>query len=419
MWRGLAVMLACLLSGCSFAPMIEGDAVDYDQTYEDVANHLLVTNILRARDRAPLYFSNISLIHASIQGTASAGVTFPFGPIFKSTQRGTAASAISIQTAPSFDIAPLNTQEFTQGILKPIDPLTVKYYFDRAVSQKMLVYLFFSRIRRAVPTSTSTSAPSDAGDLLNDPTNPEKFREFVSFVDKVFEGAPDGAPVIQANQVEPLHPVGPPFKVDMVQGLRGLLQADPAKYRLVYKRESGEAQLYSVGPQEVFFCRGLTPLPMVGLPSLADIPVSTAIDTQVASGQMKTLRQNLAQIADVEKQVCTARSAEFHAGTTQTYFGSIYMRSAEGIIQYLGALARSKEYEQLQHDHIGFTLVSFSDGPDGARFGVEYKGRTYYVRSPTDRSDRTLEVLALLTQVLNLSKVAKEIPTTKAVEIVP
>jgi hypothetical protein len=205
----------------------------------------------------------------------------------------------------------------------------------------------------------------------------------------------------------------------MVHGLRGLLQADPAKYRLVYKRESGEAQLYSVGPQEVFFCRGLTPLPMVGLPSLADIPVSTAIDTQVASGQMKTLRQNLAQIADVEKQVCTARSAEFHGGTTQTYFGSIYMRSAEGIIQYLGALARSKEYEQLQHDHIGFTLVSFSDSPDGARFGVEYKGRTYYVRSPTDRSDRTLEVLALLTQVLNLSKVANEIPTTKAVEIVP
>jgi len=417
MWRGLAVMLACLLTGCSFAPIIEADAVDYDQTYEDVANHLLVTNILRARDRAPLYFSNISLIHASIQGTASAGVTFPFGPLLKSTQRGAGVGAVSIQTAPSFDIAPLNTQDFTQGILKPIDPLTVKYYFDRALSQKMLVYLFFSRIKRAVPTSTS--AATDAGDLLNDPTDPEKFREFVSFVDKVFEGARDGAPVIQANQVQPLHPVGPPFKVDMAQGLRGLLQADPMKYRLIYRRESGEAQLYSVGPQEVFFCRGLTPLPMVGLPSLADIPISTAIDSQVASAQMKTLRRNLAQIADVEKQVCTSRSAEFHGEATPTYFGSIYMRSAEGIIQYLGALARSKEFEQLQRDHIGFTLVSFGDSPDGARFGVEYKGRTYYVRSPTDGSDRTLEVLALLTQLLNLSKVAKEIPTTKAVEIVP
>ena len=41
------------------------------------------------------------------------------------------------------------------------------------------------------------------------------------------------------------------------------------------------------------------------------------------------------------------------------------------------------------------------------------------MRTPTDGSDRTLEVLALLTQLLNLSKVAKEIPTTKAVEILP
>ena len=418
MWRSAVVLLACLLTGCSFAPLISSDAVDYDQTYEDVANHLLVTNILRARDRAPLYFSNISLIHASIQGTVTGGVTFPFGPLVRSTTRSGAATAVSLQTAPSFDIAPLNTQDFTQGILKPIDPVTVKYYFDRALSQKMLVYLFFSRIRRAVPTATSTTEATDAGDLLNDPTNPQKFREFVQFVDKVFEGTQDGAPVIQANQVEPLHPVGPPFKVDMVQGLRGILQADPQKYRLMYRRETGEAQLFSVAPAEVFFCRGLTPLPMVGLPSLADIPVSTAVDSQVASAQMKTLRQNLAQIADIEKQVCTSRTAEFRGDTTQTYFGSIYMRSAEGIIEYLGALARSKEYEQLQRDHIGFTLVSFSDSPDGARFGVEYDGKSYFVRNASS-ADRTLEVLALLTQVLNLSKVAKEIPTTKAVEILP
>jgi hypothetical protein len=205
----------------------------------------------------------------------------------------------------------------------------------------------------------------------------------------------------------------------MTQGLRGLLAADPAKYRLVYKRETNEAQLFSVGAPEVYFCKGLTPLPMVGLPTLANLPVSTAENSQVAIEQMKTLRQTLAQISDIEKQVCTASSAQFQSEAIRTYFGSIYLRSAEGIIQYLGALARSKELEQMQREHLGFTLLSFADSPDGARFGVDYKGSTYYVRAPTDGSDRTLEVLALLTQLLNLSKVAKEIPTTKAVEILP
>lgn len=419
MGRCAAVVLACLLAGCSFSPLIEADAVDYDQTYEDVANHLLVTNILRARDRAPLHFSSISLIHASIQGTATAGLTFPFGPLLKSTQRGLGASTLSLQTAPSFDIAPLNTQDFTQGILKPIDPLTVKYYFDRGLSQRMLVYLFFSRIRVALPTATSSTDAPDRGDLLNDPSNPEKFREFVKFVDRVFADTPEGTPVIQANQIVPLRPVGPPFAVDMTQGLRGLLAADPTKYRLVYKRETNEAQLFSVGAPEVYFCKGLTPLPMVGLPTLANLPVSTAEDSQVAVEQMKTLRQTLAQISDVEKQVCTANSAQFQSEAIRTYFGSIYLRSAEGIIQYLGALARSKELEKMQREHLGFTLVSFADSPAGARFGVEYKGSTYYVRTPIDGSDHTLEVLALLTQLLNLSKVAKEIPTTKAVEILP
>src|SRR5262249_25563221 len=147
-------------------------------------------------------------------------------------------------------------------------------------------------------------------------------------------------------------------------------------------------------------------------------PVSTVVNSEAASAQMKMLRQNLGQIADIEKQVCTSRTAEFHGEGTPTYFGSIYMRSAEGIIEYLGALARSKDYEQLQRDHIGFTLISFSDNPEGARFGLEYGGKTYYVR-PSGNGDRTLEVLALLTQVLNLSKVAKEIPTTRSVEIVP
>jgi len=52
------------------------------------------------------------------------------------------------------------------------------------------------------------------------------------------------------------------------------------------------------------------------------------------------------------------------------------------------------------------------------RIAVTYGGRNYYVREG-DPADHTLQVLSLLSQLINANKNANEIPTTKAVQIVP
>jgi hypothetical protein len=49
-----------LLAGCSLAPVIAESTLNYNTTVETVTNGVLVTNILRARDSAPLYFSDLS-----------------------------------------------------------------------------------------------------------------------------------------------------------------------------------------------------------------------------------------------------------------------------------------------------------------------------------------------------------------------
>ena len=64
------------------------------------------------------------------------------------------------------------------------------------------------------------------------------------------------------------------------------------------------------------------------------------------------------------------------------------------------------------------TLFQLHREPGLDRIAVNYRGAHYYVREG-DPSDHTLEVLALLNQLINANKNASEIPSTKAVQIVP
>ncbi len=50
------------LAGCSLSPFVTSQTVDYNGAIEAANNQLLLANILRARDHAPLYFSDLSQI---------------------------------------------------------------------------------------------------------------------------------------------------------------------------------------------------------------------------------------------------------------------------------------------------------------------------------------------------------------------
>src|SRR5438874_13001002 len=118
-WPRLVRASACagLLGACSLSPAIEQNSLDYSGTMEQVSNKSLVTNILRARDGAPLYFPDISLIHGAISANVSTNSTLPWkGPSTGSTGIG----PLSAGSTPGFDIAPTNTKKFYLGLLNPI-----------------------------------------------------------------------------------------------------------------------------------------------------------------------------------------------------------------------------------------------------------------------------------------------------------
>jgi hypothetical protein len=141
----LPLALAWIVGGCGLAaPIMKAETIHYDDVIEDTTNKLLLLNILRARDKAPLHFAQIPVIRESMQQGASVQVAAPFGFVRNSPQRNIGTAGLNFQLAPSYEIGHLNSREFVTGIASPIEPKFVKYWLDRGLDRRMILLLFFS-----------------------------------------------------------------------------------------------------------------------------------------------------------------------------------------------------------------------------------------------------------------------------------
>jgi len=168
MLRVLALGLSMLLSGCGIAPtIIKSDSLAFGEVIEDTTNKLLVINVLRARDKAPLHFSDIPVIRESMQQSASLGILEVSGPVLGTTQRNTRAGNLSAQISPSFELTHLQSKDFITGISSPIDPKIVKYWLDRGLDRRIVLLLFFSSAE--IVETRSEQGPVNTIKIMNSP----------------------------------------------------------------------------------------------------------------------------------------------------------------------------------------------------------------------------------------------------------
>jgi hypothetical protein len=112
----VAVLLGLLTAaGCSFSRTIGDHSIAYNSSVEQATDSLLVMNILRARDRVPLHFTTIGAIHGSLNLSAALGYDL------SNVSNNAAVPALFGSTSPSFDIGPLDRQEFACGLIHSID----------------------------------------------------------------------------------------------------------------------------------------------------------------------------------------------------------------------------------------------------------------------------------------------------------
>jgi hypothetical protein len=407
---------ALLLAGCSFSQPVARHAIDYNSAIETAANTLLLRNVLRSRDNAPLHFTAVPQIRGSISvGISQPGLVFPVtGGIGTRDGGGIGLQALS---SPSFDVAALDTQEFTRGLLEPIEPQLFRYFAERGHSEQMLVLLMIDAV----------VDPVTGGRLLNDPrcwfARPDcpvrMDPEHAALIERAFL-TNEGQGRYYFHDYASLSPIGPALSPAQAADPALLAMLVEQKFRLLPVR-GGRFQLYRETTLQAV-CRrpdgaerrasvgdglacGLSELiePVRG--GAAASPTASGIQVQLRS--VADIFRFLGNVVRVQEQIALGEGER--------------VRCLAFPVAAAAAPGRAAPEACLFH----VTRDPADELPSGTAFSFQHGGETYRVPAFAEpspdgsrRGDYTMRVMALLTELLNLKKSSAAIPTTRAVQIV-
>jgi len=268
MHRLLAFGVSVLLGGCLASPtVIHHDSIAFGEVIEDTTNKLLVMNVLRARDKAPLHFADIPVIRESLQQSVSLGFLDIMGSL-AANLRDTRSGTLAAQKSPSFDINHLQSKEFITGISSPIDPKVVKYWLDRGLDRRIVLLLFFSAVE--IVETHSEKGPANTIKIMNSPrdaidaikTRPalgsgelrcdtqsdfERYLKLLNLVRTFFAHSYRERRVLARGMNLDTSKDG--------RNLQSFAALDQAKVQLVYDKGASAYSLYALSPdQKVAFC---------------------------------------------------------------------------------------------------------------------------------------------------------------------
>jgi len=269
MHRFLALGISILLGGCVVSPStIHQDSLAFGEVIEDTTNKLLVMNVLRARDKAPLHFADIPVIRESMQQSFSLGFLEILGSMVAANLRDTRSATMSVQKSPSFDINHLQSKEFITGISSPIDAGVVKYWLDRGLDRRIALLLFFSGVEIVethaengpVNTIKIMNSPRDAidaiksrqalgsGDLRCDTQSDfERYLKLINSLKTFFAHSYRERRVLARGMS--------PDAAKDGRNLQSFFALDQAKTQLIYDKGTSAYTLYALSPDpKVAFC---------------------------------------------------------------------------------------------------------------------------------------------------------------------
>lgn len=525
MRAALILVFVTILSACSVpTAMVRSQAVSYDDAIEDTTNKLLVLNILRAKDKAPLHFDEIPSIHESIQATASLAATYPFGPRpATSPGRNSFTPGLNIQVSPSFEIDHLDTKDFITGLASPIDPKFVKFWLDRGLDRRVVLLLFFSGVDIVDADSRSTihirNSPRDALENLQQlsPTTDgnlplrcdeqSDFQHYLRFINTLTtfsaKSYTERRKLAEGLQLESAAARAKSGADSAIKDLGTLAALDPTKFQWVRDSERKTYTIYAISsePKTALCDSGYqSGAPTPAQPNTATPPTectasvyTTPVDDPMAASgnEYRTLtftaptkkpdkRSEFCDLFDhvveSEEQVLASEARDPHgheanANAARPKRGlRLQIRSVGEVIQFLGDLLEYQEaLEKLHKSHRSSLLAKLNNpltfGYCGAnptagcndvffnlrhdscnvRFSLSYRQRKYSVPNynapddsssatecplsdpdgnnggagPTPPKDHTLEILAVVNQLIDLQKSAQDIRETPYIQVLP
>ena len=399
----LPLLMFCL-TACSGATVIDQFTAEYRGTQASSSDAQILVNILRAKDNVPIHFTDLSVIHGSMQFTAGAGASIPL------SQNGSAAPdiltpAIAVQNSPTFDIGTMDTQDFTKGILSPINIEIVKQLFDQGIDPRVMFLLFFSEYQDLHNRHYMNNMACDLSRPMKQGRCFNHVYDYLHAIDALFERKGlkgKEKQQLQANVYMALKPVGGYLSGDwsFKEDLGELRQLDLTKYRLKGK------QLYSVSEPRLAICyerdHALYPL--------------------------------FDELSSSSREACN-KNEVIVSGDTPGRNIALPIRSAYEIMMYLGQVLRFQEErggdrcltlaEENRDCDDGEVLFQVNAPVGNPVIATQYQGSLYTVndrhcnKNSEQACDYSPQVLAILELLLNANKAAKDIVAIPRVQVVP
>lgn len=494
---GVFLCVVCL-GGCGVSTaIIKSDALSFSDAIEDTTNKLLVLNVLRARDKAPLHFADIPVIRESMQQNASVNYLDLIGGILGTQTRNTRSAAIGGQLSPSFELTQLHSRDFNTGMTTPIDPKIVKYWLDRGMDRRIVLLLFFSAAE--IIETVSEKGPINTIRIAN---SPREATDIIKVRKHVFAGGDalrcdtqsdferylkliNTLKTFFAHTYRERRVLARGLNLDLekdAKNLQSFAALDQNKIQLVYDSGARAYNVFALSPDpKVAFC--LFDSAAIGEAKPGEFEFITAggparnnkqncfqqvVEIPAENSNQLQLRETpitfIAPAAALDPSRYCAMYNRF-TGIVASDAGAEYpkrelrlhIRSVGEIFQFLGDLVYYQEEMQRfleSNPKSGMkinTPVTFGycadqatlgcddifvrlDGdPCNARFSVTYRDREYHVANYTptaaaeaacgarnvDRKDHTLELLAVLHQLIGLHRSAADLRQTPTVQVLP
>lgn len=456
---GLGIICASLSTSCVSYRSLARDSLNYNMAVEKSQNQMLLLNIVRASKKHPLYLTSISKITGSNSASFSLEASIPFSTKGEATPGGT------FEVNPTFDVPVLDSQEFMTGFLSPVKPEILAYYWNQGWPKEMLLHLLVNKIRLRVTDKGNKGKGGPATDyyLFNRPyvhngelCQLEKFSRWVDLsvstgklaIERVEERRRIGPAVPDAEiELGDLIDLGKETTLEL-----DALDANGKKLTRQQLEDGASPQAFQMHRSEGSFVITIDPTEINNIFDWTEASAANPCDPQEAE------KADVSGRKQANEETGQLKTGTLNMGDLQSAEITLFLRSPEAMLYYLGQLLRVEErHELIPRLCIGGELeplfVAQPSAPkcdSRSKIQVEYEGVSYTVQgglseskaSPTCAAaaartpwaqlqatplrqkgfdcnpGRSMHSLSLLTQLISLQKSAKELPVTSTVRTV-
>lgn len=478
------VCSAALTAGCQYSPGMVDRTVAYNEALAESSNQVLLLNIVRASQRYPTYYSRLT--GANVTGTLTPQVqmTIPLGdattitkgPAGLTTQAARAALSMvpQLQATETNQLAlqTLDDQKFIRGMMTPMKADLYRYFAETGRTPEMLGLVFISRIELPAGVAQAIRDKTMAACKANKEMRPlctaiQRDDQKASLTScttengpRVFRNSGDSdrrfcfqtilrALIILGLQTVPKDTSMTVIQTNLPDDLTkqaAFFQTLTASSLVVANRTKGGVAVCKIETGGATF--RLARWQHIRTPE-APPPTREAQCLKAVSAQDKAQ----GEAADSDSNQVTVEIERDPEGKgkaakeTVDVKISIALRSVEGMIHYLGQIARAEtqpqksppistiEFDREKPDtssEIPLFLVK-KDDTIGSMVAVEFDGRTYSIPTITichgtcdpggtysfeHPSHRSLDVLSLVNQLWGLQKEESNVPPAPAVTVI-